>query len=180
MVALATEVRFALALNGGVSLAVWIGGLSDELLRLTNAGRRQAGASPEWVALCEELDVVPIVDVIAGTSAGGLNGAFLAAAIVNGAHDLDATRDLWIEAGAFSDLLRAPVDSDLPSLLRGDDFFLPRLEEAIAAIAKGGDGVRDLDPPIDVCLTATAMHGRHLSVADGAASIDSVDHRVEL
>jgi hypothetical protein len=38
VVALATEVRFALALNGGVSLAVWIGGLSDELRRLTNAG----------------------------------------------------------------------------------------------------------------------------------------------
>ena len=32
------ELRIALALNGGVSLAIWIGGVVDELVRLVTAG----------------------------------------------------------------------------------------------------------------------------------------------
>ena len=34
-----TQLRLAIVLNGGVSLAVWIGGVCDELLRLVVAGR---------------------------------------------------------------------------------------------------------------------------------------------
>ena len=43
----ATEIRLAFALNGGVSLAIWIGGVADEVLRAINGGRLAAeGSSP--------------------------------------------------------------------------------------------------------------------------------------
>ena len=42
---MATEIRFAFALNGGVSLAIWIGGVVDEVLRFVDAGKRAARAS---------------------------------------------------------------------------------------------------------------------------------------
>ena len=52
------EVRLGLALNGGVSLAIWIGGVVDEFLRAVSAGQEHPEAQPEWVNLCHELDVV--------------------------------------------------------------------------------------------------------------------------
>src|SRR4051794_21356556 len=89
------EIRIALVLNGGVSLAVWMGGVTHELDLI----RRASGAAgapkarsydaelaTRWRELCrrggERRKVV--VDVIAGTSAGGLNGSLLATAIAHG------------------------------------------------------------------------------------------------
>ena len=48
-----------------------------------------------------------VVDVVAGTSAGGINGVCLAKAL---AHDLslDGFRDLWFERGDIDGLLAAP------------------------------------------------------------------------
>ena len=40
-------------------------------------------------------------DVIAGASAGGLNGCLLASAIVSGGA-VDDVRDTWIELGSFT------------------------------------------------------------------------------
>ena len=72
---MATEIRFAFALNGGVSLAIWIGGVVDEVLRFVDAGKRVAHGEPDdtnpYTALCQELGVLPTVDVLAGSSAGG-------------------------------------------------------------------------------------------------------------
>ncbi len=90
---MATEIRFAFALNGGVSLAIWIGGVVDEVLRFVDAGKRAANGGDTtpnpYVDLCRELDVIPKVDVLAGSSAGGLNAAFLATAVVHGCTDVD-------------------------------------------------------------------------------------------
>lgn len=176
---MATEVRWALALNGGVSLAIWIAGLCDELLRIVNASNGEDGAEPEYVALSRELDVTVKIDVLAGTSAGGLNGAFLATALSYGCRDLTLLRTLWMENGAFSALLREPLDTDLPSLLRGDSYFLLRIEECLLGLAKEGMGLRVLEPPLDLRLTATALDGRMLTIPDGEAALHTIDHRVE-
>lgn len=173
------EVRLGLALNGGVSLAIWIGGVVDEFLRVVSAGKGHPEAQPEWVELCRELDIAVDVDVIVGTSAGGLNGAFLATGLANDAPNLVALQDLWIEAGDFAQLLQPPRTAGIRSLLRGDTFFLPSLQLALEAVAASGRGERLLDPPLDVRLTSTDLQGKVLRISDGESVLRSVDHSVE-
>src|SRR5206468_12836931 len=56
------------------------------------------------------------VDIISGTSAGGINGVFLAKALSNDA-PLDAILNLWIEEGDLGKLLNDSESvSDLPGL----------------------------------------------------------------
>src|SRR5947207_15387915 len=84
------EVRFATARTGGVSLAIWMGGVARELNLLDQASREREGAATvplesldpadqevrrRYGALLERLDVVIRVDVLSGTSAGGVNAA---------------------------------------------------------------------------------------------------------
>ena len=173
------EVRLGLALNGGVSLAIWIGGVVDEFLRAVSAGQEHPEAQPEWVDLCHELDVVVEIDVVVGTSAGGLNGAFLATGLANGAPNLVALQNLWIEVGDFAQLLQPPRTAGIRSLLRGDTFFLPNLQRALESVAASGLGERELDPPLDIRLTSTDLKGKVLRISDGESVLRTVDHSVE-
>src|SRR4051794_32311367 len=127
-----TEVRVALVMNGGVSLAVWMGGVAHEIDLLRRASRGilpPADDSPDlaayegWKALCEALNVTVAVDVVAGTSAGGLNGALLGTAIGRGA-PLPDLRAVWSDVAQLSKgaLLRADTLGPIPSLLDGDYF----------------------------------------------------------
>jgi patatin-related protein len=118
------ELRIALVCFGGVSLAVYMHGISKEILKLVRASsalhairdrsrRARAGFFERADASDAEHDTEQvyfellrdigrnvelrvIVDIIAGASAGGINGAMLARAL---SHDLrmDALRNLWIE-----------------------------------------------------------------------------------
>lgn len=79
------DLRLAVVLNGGVSLAVWIGGVVREIHRLASSADdtvRWAERSGDDLSVYRKLlDLVRAtarVDVIAGTSAGGINGALLA------------------------------------------------------------------------------------------------------
>lgn len=180
---MATEIRLAFALNGGVSLAIWIGGVADEVLRAIHGGRLAAEGNTDdanpWAAICAELDVAPKADVLTGTSAGGLNAAFLAAAVTHGCTDLKPIRALWLQHGSFATLMRAATDSSLVSLLNGDDHFLPHIEEAFTQLAGAGTGFRVAEPPVVVRLTSTSLQGKLSILKDGHGSISSVDHRVE-
>ena len=107
------ELRLALVLNGGVSLAIWISGVVAEIDALR---RCDADPSPElpagdgdsslpiYRALASALGVCVRVDVIAGTSAGGLNGGLLGTAIAAG-QPYANVRDLWLNLGDLKDLL---------------------------------------------------------------------------
>ena len=101
------EMRLALVLNGGVSLAVWMGGVTAEIDRMRRAAypALTQGDSDSvlerWEQLLEQFRVRLIVDVIAGASAGGLNGAALAAAIAR-AHPLPKLRDVWLSVGSIA------------------------------------------------------------------------------
>lgn len=111
------ELRLALVCYGGVSLAVYMHGLTKEVWKLARASmRRQAPAGTElppardseivYQALLDTLpglDLRVVCDIVAGASAGGINGVLLARALVEG-HDLDAIRSLWLD-GADSDAL---------------------------------------------------------------------------
>jgi len=180
-----SELRIALALNGGVSLAIWIGGVADELLRLVNAGRLvRAGVNSDpsnpYVAICARLGIVPVVDVVTGASAGGLNGVFLALGIVRGHPHLAALRDLWITEGSFEALLRDPTDPAMPSLMKGDEYFLDRLHRAIATLLDRDVVDRTGEPPVHVRMTATSLGGSTVTMPDARGNVlYDTDHRVE-
>ena len=162
------EIRFAVAMNGGVSLAVWIGGVCDELLQLRVQGNDDQfdvdATAPDhrwspYQLACWVAGRRPRVDVMAGASAGGLNSVFLGLGLIHGHPNLAALRDLWIEQASFESLLRSPRDPDLRSLMQGDDFFLPRLTEAVAALLPDDSTASQDGPPVHVVLTATSLRG---------------------
>src|SRR6266545_4241003 len=116
------EIRIALVCYGGVSLAIYMHGVTRELHRLVTASSRldedrnpfEAGCAEHvyWellhdMAAREGVRTRVVVDVISGTSAGGINGVFLAKAI---AHDLSqqSLRDLWFAEADVSKLLAGP------------------------------------------------------------------------
>ena len=122
------ELRLALVCYGGASLAVYMNGISHEILKLVRASRAYQSAeggrdtfekaAPRrpyatdsedlyfelFKTLGKKIDLRVIVDVVSGASAGGINGIFLARAL---AHDLDfdPLRDLWMELGDIEELM---------------------------------------------------------------------------
>src|SRR5690349_12505911 len=162
------EVRFAIVMYGGVSLAIYINGIAQELLSLvrstSKAGRDKDGtrvtlsgstpdlnnplalrptervyrqlsyllSNPSLLAECRELaqqeanvpapnkltakleqlaadDNRPInlrfvVDILSGTSAGGINAIYLAKALAND-QSIDQLKQLWINEGDIGVLI---------------------------------------------------------------------------
>ena len=125
------ELRFALVCYGGVSLAVYMHGVTKEILKLVRASRAyHAFASPTSRAsgyddvavkrndqtdtervyfdllrqIGKNLDLRVVVDIIAGASAGGINGVILARAL---AHDLDIDplRNFWLKYCDVTELM---------------------------------------------------------------------------
>jgi patatin-related protein len=164
------EVRFAVVLNGGVSLAVWMGGVVLELDRLTKATRDGKGA---YAVLKKLTGCTARVDVITGTSAGGINGAALALTQVNRDADPALLRDLWIDQGRIETLLRQPFQGQPTSLLKGDEYFLPQLSAALEMLADTSRGwVSPAAAPIDLTITTTVLRGNQ------AVSIDSMGQQL--
>ncbi|RMB01472.1 patatin-like protein [Eilatimonas milleporae] len=117
------ELRLGLVCFGGVSLAVYMSGVSNEILKLIKASRRfhAPGGAAEtplrdgcngteelYVSLLQALAprvrLRVILDAISGASAGGINGIFLARAV---AHDLslEPLRRMWFELGDIEQLM---------------------------------------------------------------------------
>lgn len=162
------EIRLALTFTGGVSLAVWMGGVARELDLLVQASaQRRVSGRPEepskvadplrryYRGLLDLIDAQVAVDVLAGTSAGGINAALLGLANVRGV-DLGQLRDVWLTAGDLGQLLRDPKETAPASLLRGDGRLLPELIKGVQKIA---DGRATLSEPrrTDVFITTTLL-----------------------
>lgn len=159
------EIRFAVVLNGGVSLAVWMGGVVRELDRLTWGGGPD-GRGP-YHELLRMVGCRARADVIAGTSAGGINGAALALAQVNANADLGSLRDLWALEGRLESMLRQPFRGSPASLLQGDEFFLPQLSRALRQLAAYYEPREPADRPIDLTITTTLLTGARQVSVDG-------------
>ncbi|NHC44389.1 DUF3376 domain-containing protein [Motilibacter aurantiacus] len=181
-----TEVRVALVMNGGVSLAVWMGGVAHEIDLLRRASQDilpPPADSPDlavydaWRELCHRLNVTVAVDVVAGTSAGGLNGALLATAIGRGA-PLPALKQVWSEVAQLSRgrLLRADARSAQPSLLDGG-YFAEKVREVFGQVGGGGTD-EESATPVTLFVTATALGGPDPCVVDSSNDAFAVaDHR---
>jgi len=113
------ELRLALVCYGGVSLAVYIHGVTREVLNLVRASKQvrdnevlsedQPVTSQHLYAellelLSDKVQLRVVVDTIAGASAGGINGIMLARAL---AFDLplDSHRKMWLELADVTELL---------------------------------------------------------------------------
>lgn len=113
------ELRLALVCYGGISLAIYMHGITKEIWRLARASRAfhddLAPTETSQRVYRELLDTIErkcnvklraMVDIVAGASAGGINGVFLAEAIASG-KSLDPLTDLWLDK-ADVDVLLAP------------------------------------------------------------------------
>jgi patatin-related protein len=126
------ELRLALVCFGGISLAIYMHGVSKEILKLARASKllygvrdrnaRQAlnfgdladRADPEFDSeriyfdllkmISREVELRVVVDVIAGASAGGINSVILARAL---AHNLPIgqLRDFWLNEADVTGLV---------------------------------------------------------------------------
>jgi predicted acylesterase/phospholipase RssA len=150
------EVRVALALNGGVSLAVWMGGCAVEL----DCARR-AHAGPEDLAfdgfqpveggtavrsvyhgICDAFGRQLVLDILTGASAGGINGALLGAAMRSRRRlHPQFVRDRWIELGDFSRLLQKTTAPAPRSLMQGEIFHRDLVTAFGAVLGTGADGL---------------------------------------
>ncbi len=160
------ELRLALVLNGGVSLAVWMGGVTREvdlLVRANRHGEQEQSGGP-YAPVLDLARAWASVDVISGTSAGGINGAALALAQVNANADLGALRDLWAEQGDLDSLLRPPFRGQPNALLRGDEYFLPALTRAMRGLTADFAPTR---ADVDLTITTTLLHGSLTVTTDG-------------
>jgi patatin-related protein len=170
------EIRFAVVMNGGVSLAVWISGVTLELEHLA-MGRRWGETT--YGPLLDLLNADAWVDVIAGTSAGGLNGAFLALGLARD-RDIALLRDLWRDQGSLEKLLRDPLSKNPPSLMMGDDYFLGRVRAALGDVVTQPDrtaGPKRVDRSVELILTGTLWQGRSTTFTDDmGAPITEMDH----
>lgn len=109
------ELRLALVCYGGVSLAVYMHGVTKEIWHIARASRaHQDGDEIDGVAgvyreLLEKIEtdhslrlrVLP--DILTGASAGGINAVFLAQALYSGG-SLEALTDLWLKNADVSEL----------------------------------------------------------------------------
>jgi patatin-related protein len=151
----AQELRLGLVFFGGVSLAIYMHGQTKELQALVEASRaheayraaggaeggaappRLDGSSQAYFDALEEISPPGVatrvlIDSIAGTSAGGINGIYLAKAL---AHDQaqDGLTRLWMDNGDIWRLLGG----------RGKAGGVARLPWRLTRLVTGGE------PPLD-------------------------------
>jgi patatin-related protein len=200
------EIRFAVVMYGGVSLAVYINGIAQELLRMVRAtaageadeaGERRAlldtselrGSevayrqaaqllSHRWDGSGASSSATPlpdapirtrfVVDVLSGTSAGGINAIYLAKALAN-EQDLDLLKTLWIregdigllinDAGSVRDIAPLPADSPPRSLLNGRRMYRKLLDAFRGMDDTPAVRRSRLADEIDLYITTTDVRG---------------------
>lgn len=124
------ELRFALICYGGISLAVYMHGITKEVWRLAAASRAVHDGDPlsgSGAIYGELLDAIAehshirlrvLADIVAGASAGGINGIFLARALATG-QSLEPLTDLWLDSADVDRL----IDPDARPLSRATKFW---------------------------------------------------------
>jgi patatin-related protein len=223
-VAYAQEVRFAVVMYGGVSLAIYINGIAQELLRwvrstakhstddvalvpsnpstdaaLSDSGPRlsptervyrklsyileertrstaseateRLSQADKQLAGNETIRTRFVVDILSGTSAGGINGIFLAKALANG-QDISGLEKLWIEEGDIKTLINDKKSVEKPlslqdppaSLLNSQRMYLELLK-AFDSMEKTGSAISTpYVDELDLFVTTTDLSGVTLPI----------------
>ena len=230
------EIRLGLVCYGGVSLAIYMHGVTKELHKLIRAARAferayqaRAGQVPEdedpdpWLAgpakeqeqaqaraaqydserayfaalaalAARGVPLTVTLDVIAGTSAGGINGVCLARGLAEG-RSLDGFRNLWLEHAGLEELLaghalfpwgplklwsklaestvRLPWHQDA-GVLDGD-LMSRLLYQALDGMERDGDPLIPADESLDLFVTTTNVYGYDTVIPTGAGGISHTD-----
>ncbi len=194
----AKEYRFSVVMYGGVSLAIYMNGVTQELLHLVRSTARTesddqfrfsdpstpSATPPTSIPLRstetvyrevaralndpDADDVRFIVDVISGTSAGGINGIFLAKALTDDSLNFDVLQKMWIDEGALEKLLNddqttkatgLPRQESPRSLLCSDRMYI-KLLDALRQMKTSSDSGKPLCDEVDLFVTTTDITGR--------------------
>ena len=190
------EVRFAVVMYGGVSLAIYINGIAQELLRLVRSTAREQKPAfngteriyrkVSYLLADESLSMADLdkltadttslpptrflVDILSGTSAGGINGIFLAKALANG-QDMEQLKDLWITEGDIDTLINDKRSIEKPlslqdpptSLLNSERMYF-KLLDAFDGMDKLNQSQKETDESpfvdeLDLFVTSTDLQG---------------------
>lgn len=180
------ETRFAVVMYGGISLAIYIHGAAQELYHMTRATARQAdkpddylhpddsltGAEKIYRLLGKALKTKFVVDILSGTSAGGLNAVFLAKALARG-KKMEFVKNFWVKEGDIAALLNdaqslrglsgLSLQTPSPALLNSQRFYYKLLEALMRYEERANE---DSDSPLvqelDLNITATDIRGLSL------------------
>ena len=168
------EVRIGLVMYGGVSLAVYINGVSNEFFRAVHG-------SGVYKLIKSLTDSEIVVDIISGTSAGGINGIFLSYALTNGL-DFSSVAKLWRDLGDINALLRSPrtEPEQCKSLLDSEVYYQNTLRDALQNMTKYQETYDDPTDikELDLFVTGTNIDGNIYTIFDDAGHpIDVKDHR---
>lgn len=139
------ELRLALVCYGGISLAVYMHGITKEIWKLTRASRAYHAGNGALsateavyrdmlahIAGANDINLRVLTDVIAGASAGGINGIFLAKAIASG-RSLEPLTQLWLEEADVDRL----IDPDARPVSRLTKFWATPVAWVLANRAGG-------------------------------------------
>jgi len=238
------EVRFAVVMYGGVSLAIYINGIAQELLSMVrstpepkddkgvptatvesgqglNGTKRvyrklsyllsdvrllsecralapRKGTDQSGAALADKLEKLLtdsdapqtrlVVDILSGTSAGGINAIYLAKALVND-RSIDQLKQLWINEGDIGLLINDKnsvmglhLENQQPpqSLLNSRRMYL-KLLKSLDDMDDGDPRNKDFRSPyvdeLDLYITATDIEGAPVPIKLSDAVVYERRHR---
>ncbi|WP_326566634.1 patatin-like protein [Amycolatopsis rhabdoformis] len=169
------EIRLAMTMVGGASLAVWMSGVATETSALLHASR-----SPEdgggYRKLLDLLRAKVRLDVLTGTSAGGVGAAGLGLAEAFRSSPAPL-RDVLLADGSLTNLIRDPKEAQPRSLLDGDR-FLGDLDGAFRTIVGGGTTATE-PPDVTLLLPGTMIDGETVRYDDALGNlIRDTEHRM--
>jgi hypothetical protein len=157
-----------------------MGGVAKEIDRFRSAFYRDDAAVDPYRDLLDAVETELITDVIAGTSAGGINGALLGYVVARGtaldvpgeAASTDEIRNTWEKLGAIDELL----EQSRPASALNDEFLFQGCADVFDRLR--AHPRLENDPPTRMRLTVTATDsaGYPLEVAGVAGR----DHRLEM
>jgi patatin-related protein len=187
------EVRYSVVMFGGVSLAIYMNGIAEELLHLVRSTAPGPGGVSPLLSGSElrktenvyrkigqllhhgripgekgdengEIRTRFLIDLLSGTSAGGINAVYLAKALAND-QDLQVLHDLWLAKADIDTLMnddrsersRYP-SADPPTSLLNSQRMYGLLLEAFDAMDRR-PARRGLVDELDLFVTATDLNG---------------------
>ncbi len=175
------EHRLGLVVYGGVSLAIYMNGVCREFYNAV----RGRGIYKLIKALTDS-DI--IVDIISGTSAGGINGVLLSYALTNSNEqeivDFENFDQVWRDSANIRKLIRQPKNQEsnqADSLFDGENYYQKALEDAFyqgQSNKKQAPSDEWLSPSneLDLFVTGTDVLGQVYQVFDQTGSVIEINN----